>query len=226
MPTPTPTSVRTARPGSASRGRRRVGLVLTLAVVLIVVAGGGFVLITKLTAPKPVPTPPPVVFNGDPRTLLLVPPESSFPVKNTPGDAGALDADQVANLYADAEQMRARLDADHFRSGAIVQWMLADNTMVSIKLYAFADATGAGQWASAEATSYTDNPKMINHSPIGTINTGALIVMPTPTSRGQIQTIAIAVKHNVAMKIYVYQDHQADETVITSLAQQQYARMP
>jgi hypothetical protein len=232
-PAPTPVSppVGLLPPAPARPGPSRRPLVIMTVVVvflLAVAAVGGVVVLTRKPAATPTAAPP-VLFTGDPRVLLLTAPPGALPVKDPVSADGTLSADQVANLYpaAQRDQERALLDQDQFQRGAVVQWRTTpDSTIVEIKLYEFAATTGADTWATNEAKGYTDNREMINHSPIPGINIGTLVEYPSKLSGDLVQTAAILSKHNLALKIYVYQPHVADLSVIASIAQEQYAKLP
>jgi hypothetical protein len=215
--------------------------IVSIAIVAALTAGiGAFVLVnqqekhapTASTTPPSAgpttaaPSPTHTDFFGDLRTLLLTPPANSSPFDQPLSKDGTLNADEIARLYPNPNDVKQNLENDGFQSAAVAQWVNRDSTSVEIKLYAFGEDDGAGAWSSAEALAYTNDPTLYDESPISGIDTSTLVVDPTPDSNGDILTVAIAVRHNIAMKIFVYQLHKATESVTITLAQQQFARLP
>jgi hypothetical protein len=224
--------------------RRRAGLVLGiagLAVVAVLAALGAFALVSRQeknnnptagsptvspTAGASTPAPAQTDFFGDLRTLLLSRPANASAYDKPLSKDGTLTADQIAQLYPNPNDVKQILTNDGFESAAVAQWVASDNSSVEIKLYAFAGDDGAYAWSNAEAHAYTDDATLHDESPINGIDASTLVVDPTPDSDGYILTVAIAVQHNVAMKIFVYQARKATESVTIQLAQQQFARIP
>jgi hypothetical protein len=223
--------------------RRRTGLVVTLFVIIGVLFAGGIgvlvvldrVPLPPLTAPAAsasggpptlAPTPVGTPFAGDLRTLLLSQPVQASPYPSPLSSDGSLNADDVANLYPDPDQVRSVLTDNGFVSAAVTQWVQADGTTVEIKLYAFADQAGAQAWASRESQSYVDDPTISNMSPVAGIDDSTLAIDPTPDARGDIQSVAIATRGNIVMKVFVYQPHAAVQAVTVAIANQQYNLLP
>jgi hypothetical protein len=224
--------------------RRRTGLIVGIVslVIVAVLAGlGAFALVNRQeknanptsgsptappTAGPTTPVPTQTDFFGDLRTLLLSRPANSSPYDKPLSKDGTLSADDIAQLYPNPDDVKQILANDGFRSAAVAQWVNNDSSSVEIKLYAFGEEDGAAAWSSAEAHAYTEDLTLNNESPINGIDTSTLVVDPKADSDGYILTVAIAVRHNVAMKIFVYQPHNATESVTVKLAQQQFARIP
>jgi hypothetical protein len=217
-----------------------VGIV-GLVIVAVLAGVGAFALVNRQekhatptagsTTPPPTagtstPVPTQTDFFGDLRTLLLSRPSNASPYDKPLSKDGTLSADEIAQLYPNPGDVKQILANDGFQSAAVAQWVNNDSSSVEIKLYAFGEEDGAAAWSSAEAHAYTEDLTLNNESPISGIDASTLVVDPKPDSDGYILTVAIAVRHNVAMKIFVYQLHSANESATIQLAQQQFARIP
>jgi len=178
------------------------------------------------SSPTTTPTPTSTIFTGDLRTLLVSSPSGSNPFKHPLSIDGNLSLDEISVLYSDPDRIKTILTENEFESGAVIQWVQSDGVEVEIKLYSFAKPAGALAWASSEASSYTFDDKLLNRSPIDGIFGSTLVIDPQADSDGYIQTIAIASKHNVAMKVFVFQKSSPAEAATVDLAKAQYAKLP
>lgn len=167
-------------------------------------------------------TPTETPFTGDLRSLLLPIPANARPFVKPFSADGALTIAQVADWYGVTADALA--DSD-ITAGAMQQWHQADGTLVSIMLLNFPRAITAHRWASSlRDLSYRDN--VTDDSPIPGFPESGLFYGKQPEDNGTYLVTGFAAKKDISMAVSIYAPPPVNHQAVTTLLEQQLARLP
>jgi hypothetical protein len=162
-------------------------------------------------------------FTGDLRTLLLARPSGAKPWNDIKDADGKLTLDETANLFVEPGDVRSELSSLNFERGAVMHWTKS-NVYVLILLFQFKSSSNARGYIDRQNTNGIDGYDAKGE--FGQISGSALFVDDTPDSDGQRSTILLSSQGDIVSYVTMWNLGAVDLTSATSLAVQQYQRLP